>query len=98
MEDERIGVGGDLPLKEIAKAWSKVSGDNPDMLASFIRRSDRCECHACVNGRVDGGTFRDVENALEVGDLGSSGIIGRTGHGPVAVRLPVSAISMAACG
>ncbi len=67
-------------------------------LASFIRRSDRCECHASVNGRVDGGIFRDVENALEVGDLGSSGIIGRTGHGPVAVRLPMSAISMAACG
>ena len=36
MENERIGVGGDLPLKEIARAWSKVSGDNPEMLTAAL--------------------------------------------------------------
>lgn len=37
-------------------------------------------------------------NAREVWEKGSSGMIGRSDHGPCAVILPVSAISMAACG
>jgi len=36
MENERTGVGGDLPLKEIARAWSKVSDDNPEMLMAAL--------------------------------------------------------------
>ena len=67
-------------------------------LASFIRRSDLFESRACGIGRIDGRLFGTVEDALVVDDLGWSGTIGRASQGPVAMMLPVSAISMVRCG
>jgi hypothetical protein len=74
-----------------------VQIDMAQHLASFIRRSDRFECQACAISRVDGGVFRDGAKALE-GNVGFARHSGRVAHGPCAVIVPVSAISIAACG
>ena len=79
-----------ITLQNVIESLVFPKGD----LARSIRRSDCDRLSAHAIGRVDGGSFRDLWNALRVDGKGSRGTC-RWCHGPRVVIAPVMAMSMA---